>query len=379
MPTSLLTDIVAKSAKAIPGSQHTIWDSVLPGFGLRIGSNTKAWTVMVGKDRRRITIGRYPTMGLQAARLEAKRLILAASIARNQPHITVMPFSTALDEFIELRLPHNRPNTAKERQRVLRKHFEPVWRKKLLTEITRSDVNRVLDGIVQDAPIMANNAFATIRLFLRWAIRRGYLGNSPCEAMQSPAKRVTRDRVLNRDELKKVLAATRTSGTFGTIVMLLTSTAQRRGEIAALRSEWIDRENKLFIFPRTITKNGHEHVLPATPFVMGLLPEQEGLLFPARGQVDRAFNGRSKSMSGFRNDCGINDFTLHDLRRTAATMMAELGTSPHVLERILNHIAGGTAQSITPIGRIYNRHRYLNEMRDALTRWEEQVLRFLPS
>jgi integrase len=366
-----------ESAKATPGRQYTVWDSALPGFGLRIGSEVKAWTVMVGKDRRRITIGRYPTMGLQAARLEAKRLILAASIARNQPQITVVPFSAALDEFVELRLTQNRPNTAKERERVLRKHFEPVWKTKLLTEITRTDVNRVLDGIVHEAPIMANNAFATIRLFLRWAIRRGYLANSPCEALQSPAKRVTRDRVLSREELKKVLAAARGRGTFGTIVTLLTCTAQRRGEIAALRSEWIDRDNRLLVFPRSITKNGQEHVLPATPFVVGLLPEHKGLLFPARGQLDRAFNGWSKSMSGLRSDCGIDDFTLHDLRRTAATRMAELGTPPHILERILNHISGGTAQSITPIGRIYNRHLYLNEMREALTGWEEQVLRLL--
>jgi hypothetical protein len=69
MPTGLLTDIVAKSAKAIPDRQHTIWDSALPGFGLRIGSNVKAWTVMVGKDRRRIGDARLVTdrVGAEAA------------------------------------------------------------------------------------------------------------------------------------------------------------------------------------------------------------------------------------------------------------------------------------------------------------------------
>lgn len=376
MTTVKLTDIVAKTAKAIPGKQVTLWDRSLPSFGLRIGAEAKTWTVMVGRDRRRVTIGRYPTVGLQAARAEARRLILAASIARNQQAITVLPFSTALDKFVEVRLPQNRRSTGKERERVLRKHFEPVWKSKLMTEISRADVNRILDGLLE-TPTMANNAFAIIRLFLRWAVRRGYLAHNPIELQLPPAKRVTRERVLTREELKKVLRSVSTAEPFGTIVTLLVLTAQRRGEISSLRSEWIDRTNLVVKFPRSITKNNHEHVLPVTLFTLGLLPANEGLLFPARGHTERAFNGWSKSIDSLRRTCGIDDFTLHDLRRTAATMMAGLGIAPHIIERVLNHVTGSTAHSITPLGRIYNRHLYLDEMREALTRWEAEVLKLL--
>lgn len=373
MPTTLLTDIVVKTAKAVPDKQLTIWDTTLPGFGLRIGAKAKAWTVMVGKDRRRITIGRYPTMGLQAARQEAKRLILAASVVRHQPDITVLPFQRALEKFIEVRLPQNRSRTAKERERILRKHFEPVWKNKLLTEVGRSDVNRVLDGML-DTPVMANNAFGIIRLFFRWAVRRGYLSHNPIELHLPPAKCLTRERVLTRDELKNLLRAVNSELPFGRIVTLLVLTAQRRGEIAGLRSEWIDRTNMLITIPKHITKNNHEHVLPITPYTLGLLPRCEGQLFPARGQTDRAFNGWSKSMDTLRKRCAVEDFTLHDLRRTSATMMAALGIAPHIIERILNHVTGSTAHSITPLGRIYNRHLYLDEMRAALSRWESEVL-----
>ena len=372
MPTVQLTDIVARSARAIPGKQLTLWDRSLPSFGLRIGAETKTWTVMLGKDRRRMTIGRYPTISLQEARAEARRLILAASVARHQQTITVVPFAVALEKFIEVRLPQNRARTAKERARVLRKHFEPVWKNKLMTEITRENVNRVLDGML-DTPIMANNAFGIIRLFLRWSVRRGYLAHNPIELQLPPSRRVTRERVLTRDELRTVLVGAKAHDSFGSIVTLLVLTAQRRGEIGGLRSEWIDRANMLVTFPRTITKNNHEHVLPLTTLALQHMPRSEGLLFPARGHVDRAFNGWSKSMDSLRRTCAVEDFRLHDLRRTVATMMAGLRIPPHIIERILNHVTGSTAQSITPLGRIYNRHLYLDEMREALNRWEAFV------
>jgi integrase len=378
MARVLLTDIAVRTARPVPGKQITLWDRSLPSFGLRVGERVKAWTVMVGKDRHRITIGRYPAVSLQEARAEARRLILASMVARQQQGITIIPFSEALQKFIEVRLPQNRPSTARERERVLRKHFEPVWKNKLLTEITRADVNRVLDRLL-DTPVMANNTFGIIRLFFRWAVRRGYLSHNPIELAQPPAKRLVRDRVLTREELKKLLRSVSTADPFGTIVTLLVFTAQRRGEISSMRSEWVDRNNLLVTFPKEITKNGHEHVLPLTMFTLGLLPANGGLLFPARGQPERSFNGWSKSMEALRRTCQIEDFRLHDLRRTAATMMAALGIAPHIVERILNHVTGSTAHSITPLGRIYNRYMYLDEMRAALLRWEAALLSLLAS
>jgi len=374
MPSVVLTDIVARKAKSIEGSQYTLWDASLRGFGLRIGGSVRTWTVMVGKERRRICIGHYPAMGLQAARKEAKRLLLAAAVARNQGATINITFAAAVDNFVEVGLHKVRQGTGKEYERILRKHFEPVWKARLLTEITRNDINRVLDQLVADTPATANQAFKVIRLFLRWARRRGYLANTPSEGLQMPAKRLPRDRVLSKEELQRVLKGAQTLDTLGTIIALLVLTGQRRGEIANLRSTWIDRSAAVIRFPREFTKNGQEHVLPATPLVLELMPARDGLLFPARGHPDRAFNGWSKSFDEFREICAVDDFTLHDLRRTAATMMAELGILPHIIERILNHITGSTAQSITTLGRIYNRHLYLDEMRDALTRWEAAVV-----
>jgi len=371
VPKALLTDLVAKSAKPIPGKRFTIWDTKLPAFGLRVSAQTKTWTVMLDREaRRRITVGRYPALGLQAARAEARRLINTEALARSTPGVTPITFSAALEKFIALHLSNNRPSTAGERERVLRKHFEPRWKSRLLSDIHRSDITAVLDAM-HGTPVMANNTFAIIRLFFRWSVHRGYLLNSPCEAMPAPAKRRSRDRVLNREELRKILLAARSAGDFGLIVSLLAFTAQRRGEIAALNSSWINRDAMILTIPKDVTKNGHAHQVPLTPAVLDFLPNVEGMLFPARGAGHRHFNGWSKSMQSFRRGCGVENFTLHDLRRTAATTMAEdLNVLPHVIERLLNHLTG----TISPVGKIYNRAKYLPEVRQALVAYEQFLL-----
>ena len=94
-------------------------------------------------------------------------------------------------------------------------------------------------------------------------------------------------------------------------------------------------------------------------------------LFPARGNSHATFSGFSKSKRRFDTDCGIADWTLHDLRRTAATHMAGLGVAPHVVERILNHASG----TISGVAAIYNRFGYQSEMRQALAAWEDKIIK----
>ena len=376
MPRVHLTDIVARSAKAASGRQVTFWDMALPCFGLRVGEQVKSWTVMVGEERRRVTIGRYPAVSLQDARAEARRLILSAAVARRDNDISIVTVPVAVEKFVEVHLSQKKESTAKEWERVLRKHFVPVWKGLLMTEISRRHVTRVVDDLM-DRPGSANNAFTIVRVFLRWSVRRGYLAHNPMEPLTLPAARIARDRVLTRDELKAMLSVIDTARDFGIIVLVLLLTAQRRGEIGRLRSEWIDRQNMSLTLPKYVTKNKQEHVLPLTPFTMSLLPEREGLLFPARGNPDEPFSGWSKSMTALRRNCKVPDFRLHDLRRTAATLMASKGVAPHVIERILNHITGSTSVSITPLGRIYNRHRYHDEMRSALVLLESEILALL--
>lgn len=95
-------------------------------------------------------------------------------------------------------------------------------------------------------------------------------------------------------------------------------------------------------------------------------------LFPSKGKGDRYFTGRHQ-IANLRKLSGVNNFTLHDLRRTFATRNAELGTPPHIVERLLNHISG----VISGVSATYNRATYVPEMRIAIDRYEEHLKKVL--
>lgn len=240
MPIVLITDVVARNAKPKPGGQVMYWDSSLSNFGLRVGERSKTWTVLLGRERRRLTVGRYPTMSVQDARAEARRLLVAAETARNETGVAVIPFPDALETFVAVHLAEKKESTAREWERVLRRHFVPRWKKLLVHEITRADVAHVVDPLLK-AGGEANNAFAVARIFLRWSVRRGYIAHNPMEALRLPTRHKARDRVLSEDELKAVLSALDPATSYGAIVLLLLLMVQRRGEIGGLRSGSRDR------------------------------------------------------------------------------------------------------------------------------------------
>ena len=181
----------------------------------------------------------------------------------------------------------------------------------------------------------------------------------------------SRDRVLSQDELAKVLK-TLAEDRFGDIVRLLILTAQRREEIGGLRWSEIDFDRGFIVLPAARTKNKRLHELPLSRQARAILERQQ-----RRGDRDLVFGIGEGGFCGW-SDCkaALDEraklkagWRLHDLRRTAATMMAELGVPPHIVEAILNHVSGHRAG----VAGIYNRAKYEAEMRQALERWAEHV------
>jgi integrase len=168
-------------------------------------------------------------------------------------------------------------------------------------------------------------------------------------------------------------AAEQTRPPFGIIVRLLILTGQRRGETSRLRPEYVDRKKGTITFPGEIVKNGRTHTIPLGNMVSALLPEeQHGFLFVARGRPEHPFNGWGPCKDKLDKKCGV-DFDLHDLRRTFASQLAELGIAPHIIERLLNHAKG----QISGVAAIYNRYSYLPEMRTAIALWEDHLTELL--
>jgi integrase len=361
-----LTEIAVRALKRCD-KQYRVWDSATPGFGCLVGKR-KSWIVMFGPKRALKVIGAIPEMSLADARKTARKIL-----ADHSEYAPTPSFGDALDRYYEIHFPALRKTTAYSRKGVLERHFR-TWAKKDLGDITPQLIVQTLDGLLK-TPVERFNAFKELRYFYRWCIGRQYLKTSPCELLRPPSAGKPRERVLSDDELVRVWqAAEQTRPPFGTIVKLLILTGQRRGEIAALRGEYVNREKETIILPASLAKNGREHVFPYEGMIGSLLQElpRMGWLFPARGRPQNSFNGFGACKAKLDKVCGV-DFGLHDLRRTFATRLAEIGIAPHVIERLLNHIRG----QISPVAAIYNRHSYLPEMREAVSKWEAYLAALL--
>jgi integrase len=368
-----LTDIVLRNLPAPEQGQKAYPDDSVPGFGVRVSTRgTKTFTLVHGRSRERTTIGRYPVISLAEARTEAKRLLAERTLGRHQPQR--MKFEVALSQFFTAHLAQKcNPRTEKEVKRLLNKHLLPKLKEKKLREVSTQDVMKIVDGMLA-TPGECDHLFRAAKTFFRWTVRRRLIPHSPLEGLEAPVRMVSRDRVLSDDELTTLLIQTGVAESFGAFVRLLILTGQRKGEIASLRGDMIDTERRTISLP--MTKNRRPHTFPfgdEVAAVLATLPTT-GNLFPGRQASDdldepTAFNGFSKAMDKFRNDCGIAHWTLHDLRRTFATGLQRLGVRLEVIEALLNHLSGTRAGIVG----VYQRHSYVEEMRAAQALWEKHI------
>lgn len=361
-----LTDLSLRAATPPEHGAVTVWDGALKHFGLRISKGgARSFIVLLGSGRRQV-VGRYPTISLAQARAKAKAMLAERTLGRHQPKSTT--WNKALEEYLAAVQHRNRARTHAEYSRTLKRHF--AFGNMRLSEITRADIARKLDRL-DDVPAQQSRALVYCKILFNWALKRGYVDVNPCVAFV-PAKSKPRTRVLSDVELLSIWDATVSPTAFNIIVRLLMLTGQRRGEIAALRPEYFS--NDMCTLPAALTKNGREHAFPIRTITQSVLLEgrkhitaDRGFLFPGRNNPQGIFNGWSKCKRVLDKASQVTDWTLHDLRRTFATRLAELGVAPHIIERLLNHASG----QISGIAAIYNRARYLDEMRVAISHWEE--------
>ena len=373
-----------RSLEPPKSGQIELWDDKIPGFGLRLSPKGSRSFVLVYRFKgrsRRLTLGRYPVLGLADARRRAHQALADVAIgidpAEEKRRETQNASATAVEsvahEFIEkYARPRNRD--WKETERLLFREFVVPWRGREITDIGKSDVIAAIDAITdRGAPGAANRAFAAVRRLFNWCVERDVIAVSPCQGLKSPTKPKARDRVLSTEELVAVWKAAESMGyPFGPIVQLLILTGQRRGEVVSMRWQDIDLDKALWSLPAEFTKAGRAHEVPLSEtaiWIISSLPRTHAsLLFAARGR-DHPVSGFPKWKRELDELSGTADWRLHDLRRTAATGMAEIGVAPHIVERVLNHVSG----TFGGVAGVYNRFGYLPEMRDALSKWETNL------
>ncbi len=378
-----LTDLAIRGLAAEPGGRVEMWDSKVPGLGVRASDRgTKTFVLMyrLAGVKRRLSLGRYPTTTLAEARDKAWEIVRTVAKGIDpEPKVAVKNddgFARLVGMFVEQHCrQHNRANTARETQRILVRRFVAAWGDRSIAEISHTDVRTVLGTIVATGRASsANHALSAVRKFFNWCVEQSLLEGSPCATVRRPAPLSSRERVLSDTELLAVWRATHEiDPTFASIVRLLILTAQRRGEVTGMRWPEVNAKDGLWTIPGDRTKNKSTHILPLSggtlATVLAVPRMHDELVFPARGNDDTTFSGFSKLKRHLDRLSGVRAFTLHDLRRTAATGMARLGVAPHVVERVLNHTSG----TFGGVAGIYNRFAYLPEMRAALTVWSDHV------
>jgi integrase len=355
-----LSDVGLRSLQPPERGQVFHWDSRLPSFGVRL-SQGGSKTFILKRRNQFITIGRFPIISLAEARTEAKRLLAEFTLGKVRPQ--PISYAQAVEVFLEDKTRTSKARTLADYKRLLNR----LAFKGQLSEITHAEAMRRLNTFKSEGE--RNHLLVAAKVFFNWCIKRRYITENPLSGL-SHKKSETRARVLTDYELRQVWTATEECGKFGVIVKLLMLTGQRRGEIAALRKEWIG--NDTVTLPKEITKNGKEHAFPIGALTQSLLTSLENstqqFYFPARGR-NSPFNGWSKSKVALDELSGISGWTLHDLRRTFATNLQKLGVRLEVIETLLNHLSG----TKSGVAGIYQRHDYTQEMRAAMELWEERI------
>lgn len=361
-------------------AQEDYWDEGLTGFGVRVSKEgKKSWFVKyrLGSRRPRVTFGVYPILGLADARRQAQAILNEAAQGVDvSAQKRAQRLAETVQDLGELYLERHAKLNKKsweEDQRILQREVFPKWGSRKATELARRDVIALLDAIVaRGSPIQANRTLALVRKVFNFGIQRDLLEINPCYQVSRPAEESARERVLTLDEIRTVwLATDRLDTLVGDIFRLCILTAQRGAEVRSMAWADLDLEAGWWTIPGERTKNGLTHRVPLTAQSIEIVRrraqerDKSPWVFPSPTAHGQHVDNVQKAIQRLRAATGV-DFVGHDFRRTAASHMASLGIPRLVISKVLNHVEAG-------ITRVYDRHSYDREKREALEAWGKQV------
>lgn len=394
-----LTDAKIAAIKPPASGQMEYPDKLISGLRVRVGaSGAKTFTLRkrVGGKVKNITLGRYgERFKLADARRKARDLLVDIDAGKDPTASAGLKVKGALTvkTMVETYLAsevRGRKRSAGEIERILTNYVVPEIGDRLADSISRADVTRLVDGVVNANPLrpkraMGRAVFAQLSAFYSWAMPRlDRLPANPCRDAGRPTPVRARERVLTDDEIEAFWkACDRLGPPFGPGFKLLLLTGQRRSEV--FEATWGEFEGATWTIPAARAKNGVAHIVPLADDARAIidgLGKVEGTpyLFPSRANVETSASGFSKATARLvalmAEELEAEDmppFVLHDLRRTMATGMQRLGVALPVVEAVLNHKSGSRAG----VAGVYQRHDYLKEKGEALANWADEVARIV--
>jgi len=404
----MLTDKHLKSLQ--PQKKEYI---VADGRGLSVrvwpsGAKTFQYRYRINGKLERLTIGTYPETSLREARdlqSEARKLVDEGTSPAYTKQLVKGAAATAgietvndlADEFMERFVKKQRKRTDHAKQ-MLEADILPTLGKIRVKDITRRHVVRMLDSIVdRGAPVQANRTSSLTKQMFQYAVERGIIEANPCSDIRRKTiggTEKSRDRNLDDNEIKAfwkridnavTVQSDQTKGLFSiglpmaAALKLLLVTAQRRGELVKAKWAEVDFGTAKWSIPAENSKNGKAHKVHLSPLALKLLKELKSyagnseFVLPTmqttlKGDVPIAERSLTKAAERAQITVGIPKWVPHDLRRTAASQLAELGVLPHVVEKIQNHTMQGVMA-------VYNRYDYAKECKAALDLWSRKIVK----
>lgn len=395
--TALAVERIAPKA-----SRFEVPDSKVAGLRLVVQpSGAKSWCVRYSRhDRdRRFTLGRFPVLGLDAARKRAGEALAIVAAGRDpgaektatrraeeRERAAAILIRDAFKRYKAEHIDRGAESTAYQTTWLFAKFILPAIGSLTIGEVTPGECKAIwAKQQRRGRRSNANKIFIALRGFFNWLRAELIMtAPSPLDGMKPPEGSKGGARHLDAAELRLVwLAAGEMDYPFGPFVRLLLLTLARRNEVGRMVKTELDLPGALWTIPETRTKNKREHVVPLSGAALDALrrldnyiDSEAGFIFTTDGE--RASSNWSKNkraldaiVTKLNNGTAIPHWKLHDLRRTGDTEMHELGVAPHIVEACVNHISGHKKG----VAGTYNKAKYLKEKRAAFDLWAAHVVR----
>jgi integrase len=387
-----LTDrAIAALKPARPGKRRIEWDALVPGLGVRVTDRGVRSFVLVTRFRENGNptprkLGAVGAISLSDARAKARHWLEligkgvdpeVQAIERRQ-----QTFKAIAENYFTRKAKDHRSRKVSEATLV--RLVYPTLGARPIDTITRSDIVRLLDEIEDESgPVMADNTLGIINRIMNWHATRSDTFRSPIVRGMKRAEEKARSRILTDDELRAIWQATgEYRHPFGPMLRLILLTAARRNEANFIkRSEIAGTE---WTIPAARYKTKIDHLIPLSKAALSLIDtgpntnlgvssqsaeaKSNGFIFTLNGK--QAIGGHTRHKQAIDEASGVTGWTIHDLRRTARSLMSRAGVNADIAERCLGHVIGG-------VRGIYDRHEYLEEKKRAFEALAAQIERIV--
>jgi integrase len=383
VPSEALTDSIVAEAEPPASGRLELWDSELPGFGLRITpAGQRSWQVMyrIEGRKRRLTLGSFPALPLKIARDAARATLKEVAKGRDPAAQRAslrsgeLTFARFAEAYIE-RYAKREKRTWQADARMIEADLLPAWGHRALDDIRRRDVIEMVERVcARGHPYAANRRLALLRKMFAWGVEVDMVPATPVVGVTPPGREAPRQRVLDEAEIAALWRAwDNMAWPFGPLFKLLLLTGQRRNQVASLRLADIGFAQQIWTVPEESGRPGSGHEIPLSTFALEIATSvprtASGYVFPARGRPGRHATGFSKAAQRASRLSGVADWRTEDLRRTMAAGMVRLGTPAPVVRNILDRAARTTVGGVE----VGDDRSAFEDMRAALEAWGERV------